>query len=280
MSSPNTTSEQPQSPQSLLWQLMVGFRGKYCLAIASLFVFTAINYLPPLIGSATIDYALSEDVEKGLLTSKIASLLGGADFIRENLWLPALLMVTLTLIAGCFSYLKGRWAAQASDGLARGLKNRLYDHLQRLPVRYHDRAETGDLIQRCTSDVETLRLALSSQVVEVSNAVILLFSALPVMIVLDWRMTLASFVLVLPLILFGYFYVGKVKHRFTEVAEAEGEVTRVVQENLTGLRVVRAFARAKFENDKFAIPNQEYRCLLYTSPSPRDKRQSRMPSSA
>ncbi len=238
---------------------MVGFRGKYCLAIASLFVFTAINYLPPLIGSATIDYALSEDVEKGLLTSKIASLLGGADFIRENLWLPALLMVTLTLIAGCFSYLKGRWAAQASDGLARGLKNRLYDHLQRLPVRYHDRAETGDLIQRCTSDVETLRLALSSQVVEVSNAVILLFSALPVMIVLDWRMTLASFVLVLPLILFGYFYVGKVKHRFTEVAEAEGEVTRVVQENLTGLRVVRAFARAKFENDKFAIPNQEYR---------------------
>ena len=238
---------------------MIGFRGKYLWAIGALFVFTVINYLPPLIASTAIDAALSEEKKDGVLTNWIASAMGGAEFVRENLWLPALLMVLLTILAGGFSYLKGRWAAEASEGLARGLKDRLYDHLQRLPVRYHDRAETGDLIQRCTSDVETLRLALASQVVEVSNAALLLVTALPIMFLLDWRMTLVSFVLVLPLVLFGYFYVGKVKHRFTEVAEAEGEVTRVVQENLTGLRVVRAFSRAKFENEKFATPNQAYR---------------------
>ena len=79
------------------------------------------------------------------------------------------------------------------------------------------------------------------------------------MIMLDARMTLVSFVLILPIVLFGYFYVGKVKHLFQEVAEAEGEVTRVVQENLTGLRVVRAFSRAQFENEKFAEPNEAYR---------------------
>lgn len=238
---------------------MRGYRGKYAWAIAALFVFTAINYLPPLIASAAIDHALSTEPKDGVLTNQITALMGGADFIREHLWLPALLMVGLTILAGGFSYLKGRLAAQASDGLARGLKDRLYDHLQRLPLRYHDRAETGDLIQRCTSDVETLRLALASQVVEVSNAILLLFTALPIMILLDGRMTLVSFALILPLIVFGYFYVGKVKHLFQEVAEAEGEVTRVVQENLTGLRVVRAFSRAKFENEKFAVPNQEYR---------------------
>lgn len=261
MSSPSSASDsnQQQSPQALLWQLMVGFRGKYCWAIGALFVFTVINYLPPLIASTAIDYALSEEPKEGVLTSRIAEAMGGGQYVREHLWLPALLMVGLTVFAGGFSYLKGRWAAEASDGLARGLKDRLYDHLQRLPVRYHDRAETGDLIQRCTSDVETLRLALASQVVEVSNAALLLLTALPIMVLLDWRMTLVSFVLVLPLILFGYFYVGKVKHRFTEVAEAEGEVTRVVQENLTGLRVVRAFSRANFENEKFAVPNQAYR---------------------
>ena len=252
-------SSKPQSPQALLWQLMDGFRWKYSLAIGALFVFTAINYLPPLIASTTIDYALSEEVKEGVLTSRIAALLGGGNYIRQHLWLPAFLMILLTILAGGFNYLKGRLSAEASDGLARGLKDRLYDHLQRLPVRYHDRAETGDLIQRCTSDVETLRLALASQVVEVSNAVLLLLTAVPIMFLLDWRMTLVSFVLVLPLILFGYFYVGKVKHRFAEVAEAEGEVTRMVQENLTGLRVVRAFSRAKFENEKFSVPNQEYR---------------------
>jgi ATP-binding cassette subfamily B protein len=244
---------------ALLWRQMHGFRGKYAWAIAALFVFTAINYLTPLIASATIDFALSQKPAEGSLTTWIIGLMGGADFVKERLWLPALLMVSLTIVAGGFSYLKGRFAAEASDGIARRLKDRLYDHLQRLPAKYHDRAETGDLIQRCTSDVETLRMALASQVVEVSNAVLLLLTALPIMILLDGRMTLVSFALIGPIIVFGYVYIGKVKHLFAEVAESEGQVTRVVQENLTGLRVVRAFARQDFEIAKFAEPNKLYR---------------------
>jgi ATP-binding cassette subfamily B protein len=247
------------TPLRLLWELMRGFRGKYAWAITALFVFTAINYVTPLVASATIDFALSGEPDEGRLTSGVIALMGGAEFVRERLWFPALLMVSLTLVAGVFAYFKGRFASQASDGIARRLKDRLYDHLQRLPARYHDRAETGDLIQRCTSDVETLRLALSSQVVEVSNSLLLLLTALPLMIMLDGRMAAISFVLIVPIILFGYIYVGRVKHLFKEVAEAEGQVTRVVQENLTGLRVVRAFARQDFEISKFAEPNQLYR---------------------
>ena len=247
------------APLALLWQQMRGFRGKYAWAIAALFVFTAINYVTPLIASATIDFALSQKPDDSRITTRIIGLMGGADFVKERLWFPALLMVGFTAVAGGFSYLKGRFAAEASDGITRRLKDRLYDHLQRLPARYHDRAETGDLIQRCTSDVETLRLALASQVVDVSNAVLLLLTALPIMIMLDGRMTLVSFALVGPIIVFGYIYIGNVKHLFAEVAESEGQVTRVVQENLTGLRVVRAFARQDFEIAKFAEPNKLYR---------------------
>lgn len=257
------TSDRPNTPNStplrLLWELMRGFRGKYAWAIAALFFYTAINYVTPLVASATIDFSLSGEPDNGRLTSGVIAAMGGADFVRERLWFPALLMVLLTVVAGVFAYLKGRFAAQASDGIARRLKDRLYDHLQRLPAKYHDRAETGDLIQRCTSDVETLRLALSSQVVEVCNSLLLLLTALPIMILLDGRMAAISFVLIVPIILFGYFYVGRVKHLFKEVAEAEGQVTRVVQENLTGLRVVRAFAQQDFEISKFAEPNQLYR---------------------
>jgi len=238
---------------------MHGFRSKYAWAIAALFIFTAINYMTPLVASATIDFALSQTPDQGRLTSWIIRLMGGADFVKETLWLPALLMVSLTIMAGAFGYLKSRFAAEASDGIARRLKDRLYDHLQRLPARYHDRAETGDLIQRCTSDVETLRLALASQVVEVSNAILLLVTALPVMILLDGRMALVSLTLIGPILIFGYVYFGRVKHLFGEVAESEGQVTRVVQENLMGLRVVRAFARQDFEITKFAGPNKLYR---------------------
>ncbi len=244
---------------AMLWQLMRGFRAKYAWAIAALFVFTGINYAVPLIASAVIDYAISSEPAESLLTSRLIAWMGGPEWVGERLWWPALLMVLLTVMAGIFSYLKGRFAAQASDGIARRLKDRLFDHLQRLPASYHDRAETGDLIQRCTSDVETLRLALSTQVVEVSSALLLLLTALPIMILLDGRMALVSCALIGPIIWFGYFYIGKVKHLFREVDEAEGQVTRVVQENLTGLRVVRAFARQDFEIGKFAAPNQLYR---------------------
>jgi ATP-binding cassette subfamily B protein len=252
-------SDRKLPPLALLWQLMRGFRGKYALAIAALFAFTAINYVTPLVGSATIDFALTGKSAESGLTRHVMRLMGGADFVRTHLWIAAALMVCLTLVAGCFSYMKGRCAARASDGIARRLKDRLYDHLQYLPASYHDRAETGDLIQRCTSDVETLRLALATQVVDVSNALLLLLTALPIMASLDGRMTLVSLILVVPIILFGYFYIRKVKHLFRGVDEAEGEVTRVVQENLTGLRVVRAFARQDFENRKFAEPNKLYR---------------------
>ena len=247
------------SPQALLWDLMRGFRAKYGWAIASLFIFTYINYLTPLVASATIDFALAEKTNDDILTSLIVGAMGGADFVKAHLWFPALLMVSLTILSGFFSYGKDRLAAEASDGVARKLKDRLYDHLQRLPVRYHDRAETGDLIQRCTSDVETLRLALSSQVVAVSNSMLLLLTALPIMVILDQRMALASFALIGPIIFFGYFYINKVKHLFLEVDEAEGEMTRIVQENLTGLRVVRAFAKQDFEIEKFAHSNENFR---------------------
>lgn len=258
--STSDSAGKPPSPVALLWRLMRGFRGLYLWAIVALFSHIGINYLTPLVASGTIDYVLSgKAIADDGLPGRILGLLGGPERVREALWLPALAILLLTICAGGFQYLKGRWAAKAADGLARRLKDRLYDHLQHLPASYHDRADTGDIIQRCTSDVETLRVAMASQVLAVSQALLLLLTALPLMLLLDVRMTGVSLLLIGPIALYGGFYFAKVKHLFRQVAEAEGKVTDVVQENLAGLRVVRAFARQDFENEKFARPNQLYR---------------------
>jgi ATP-binding cassette subfamily B protein len=170
-----------------------------------------------------------------------------------------LAMVLLTAASGVFSYVKGWQASLASDGTSRQLKDRLYDHLNHLPASFHDRADTGDLVQRCTSDVETARLFLASQVMEIVNALVLAATALPLMFSLNVAMTLVSFSLILPIIAYGYIYFRNVKHVFKEVEQAESALTAVVQENLTGIRVVRAFARHEFEEGKFAVPNRLYR---------------------
>ena len=192
-------------------------------------------------------------------TFDLTPYLGGPEFLAQNLWIAALSMIGLTALAGYFTYIKVRWSAGASEQIARRLRNQLYDHLQKLPSKYLDKADTGDLVQRCTSDVETMRLFLSAQIVEIGNALILLCTALPIMLMLDVRMTLVSLALIPVIIGFAVVFFIKVKNRFKDVEKAESEMTTVVQENLTGIRVVRAFARQAFERDKFAAKNRQYR---------------------
>ena len=246
----------------LIWSLMRGHRLRYGLALACLLAATLLNYGVPLVGSVTIDFAVG-DRTPGADTAApmrgLLHLLGGPENLRANLWLAAVAMVLLSAVGGVFSYLKGWQASLASDGIARRLKEELYDHLNHLPARHHDRADTGDLVQRCTSDVETTRLFLASQVMDIGNAVILAGTALPLMLALHVPMTLVSFALLGPLVVYGYVYFRQVRHVFKQVDEAEGMLTGVVQENLTGIRVVRAFARHDHERAKFAVPNALYR---------------------
>lgn len=243
-----------------LWLLLEGERLRYVGAIAALCAATLFGYLVPLVGKVAIDFALDPGAPAATGVSRlILDGLGGAAFLAHHLWIGALGMVALTAVAGVFSYLKGRHAALASDGIARRLKDRLYNHLNHLPARYHDRADTGDLVQRCTSDVETVRLFLAVQIVEIGNALILSFTALPLMLLIDPRMTLVSFVLLPPIVAYSYLYMRRVKHVFREVEQSESELTGVIQENLTGIRVVRAFARQEHEEKKFAAPNSNYR---------------------
>ncbi len=240
---------------------MRGQRLRYTLALVCLLLATGLNYLVPLVGSVALDHAIAGKLahDASPLLAATLSALGGPDHLRDHLWLAVVAMVGITALSGAFSYLKGWLAALASDGIARRLKNRLYDHLNHLPSRYHDRASAGDLVQRCTSDVETTRQFLAVQVMEIGNSLILVATVLPLMLLLHVPMTLVSFILIPPLVIYSYVYFVRVRHVFKAVDEAEGALTSVAQENLTGIRVVRAFARQDYEIARFATPNAAYR---------------------
>jgi len=246
----------------VLWRLMAGQRLRYLLAFLCLLISVLLGYAVPLVGVAVIDHAVPAralDADTPVSVALVGRLLGGDAGLREHLWLAPLVMVGLSAAAGLFAFLRGWLTALAADGIARRLKDRLYNHLNHLPARFHDNAETGDLVQRCTSDVETTRVFLASQVVEIAQALVLIGTALPLLYLLSPPLTLVSFALIAPLIFYGYFYFGRVKHVFRSVDEAEGELTAVIQENLTGIRVVRAFARQDHAQAQFAGPNRRFR---------------------
>jgi ATP-binding cassette subfamily B protein len=246
-----------------LWRWTAGQRLRYLSAIAAMAVGIALLYLSPQIIAVTIDGIIDHkpDSRQGFLYRFIRHLSGPSN--TRALWIAGALVVLVTAVSGLFTYLKGRWSAFASESIARSLREKLYDHLQHVPVAYHDTAQTGDLVQRCTSDVDTIRTFYSTQVVEIGRALLLLFTAVPILLWMDWKFALVALALMPVIFAFSTLFFGKIQGSFKASDEAEGKLTTVIQENLTGIRVVRAFARQEFETRKFAAKNADYRRLNY-----------------
>ncbi|MCL2852832.1 MAG: ABC transporter ATP-binding protein/permease, partial [Defluviitaleaceae bacterium] len=161
-----------------------------------------------------------------------------------------------------FMYLRGRSIVTASESVALKLRNSLYDHIQKLPYEYHVKAQTGDLIQRCTSDVNTIRQFLAARIIELVRMIFNLVIAVFFMFTLHVQLTFISFAVVPFIVLFSVKYYRQVSKIFHEVDVKEGELHTVLQENLSGVRVVRAFGREKFEIEKFEVKNSEFRDLV------------------
>lgn len=244
----------------LLWAFMQGQRLRYFCAIGAMLIATLIQYVPPLIGAAAIDFVIQgKPLNAPSWLQELVAAMGGREMLARYFFLIAVAIVTLSALSGLFHYFKGRLSAQASEAIARRLRNRLYEHLQRLPCSYHDRTDTGDLVQRCTSDVETVRSFLAMQVVDLARAVLMVLTVLPFMLALSVRLTLLAMALFPLIIGFSVVFLSRVTKAFKISDEAEGKMTTVLQENLTGIRVVRAFARQEFECGKFAKANAHFR---------------------
>ena len=232
----------------------------YLMAMFATIMIVLIGFATPLLLAETIDSVLGgkPSTLPEFVLEPIRAI-GGRQFLLDNLWVLGLALVALNLINGVFTYLKGRMTAVASEGIALELRERLYEHLQRLPFKYHVQAETGDLIQRCTSDVDTIRRFLSVQLMEVVNTVLMVTIALVIMLGRNPDITLYSMILVPPLFIFASWFFSKVHKGFKVTDEAEASMTAVLQENLSGVRVVRAFGQQQREVEKFDKVSANYR---------------------
>ncbi|MFT5098387.1 MAG: ATP-binding cassette subfamily B protein [Planctomycetaceae bacterium] len=244
----------------LLWQVSAGYRLVFLAAIVSMAVGYLFMFGVPLLARLAIDVITSP--EQLTLPAWFAALAPSISLTSNNLPIllhAALLTVLLTGIAGICLYFRGRYIALASEGIVRQLRDRIYSHLEHLPSRYHDKADTGDLVQRCSSDMETVRVFLAGQVIEISRTILMLIIVLPILFSLDTNMAWLSLSTMPILFIFAVIFFQRVKSLFLEVDESEARMTTVLQENLTGIRVVRAFARQEFEADKFAERNRDFR---------------------
>ena len=246
-----------------LWFITRGQRARYLSAVLAMGVSNLFMLSSPLVGMYALDALSADDLGQGApgLTEAalaIASVFGSTPVIAY-LIASALAGVLVTALGGLFLYLRGRWAAIASEAIARKLRDALYERLHHLPASFFDTADTGDLVQRCSSDVETVRMFLSAQVVEIGRAVLLVAIMTPMLFWRDERLAMLSVCLMPVIVLGAVAFFTRVKRVFLEVDESEAAMTAVLQENLTGIRVVRAFARQDFEIKRFGERNAAFR---------------------
>ena len=244
----------------LLLTFIKGTWGKIIGSVISVILAVAFRFVSPIIIAVTLDSVLgSEPLNLPQFLVDAINNMGGTEMLSQNIWICALVLIAAQAIRSVFLFTRGKWIAIASESMAMNIRNRLYDHLQKLPYEYHVKAETGDIIQRCTSDVETTRRFISSQLIETVRMIAMLIIAFVILLKMHVGLTLISLALV-PIILgISTWFFRKVQELFTKVEEAEGHLSTILQENLTGVRVVRAFGRQKYEQKKYSVANDDFR---------------------
>ena len=164
----------------------------------------------------------------------------------------------IALMQFLFSYLEGIGLTLGGERFVKKLRDTLFSHFQVLPDKWHMEHPTGDIIQRCTADVEVVRSFIAEQSTELIMTVALILSYSFIMLTMEWKMALAALVYIPFVLAYSIRFYNRVSERYLAADQAEGALSTIVQENLTGVRVVRAFGRERDELVKFRRQNEEY----------------------
>ena len=221
---------------------VIGYTRSYWLtafgALVSLLLVNAANLYSPQLLRLLIDEGIS-----GLNMSRI--------------WTIAILLVVVALVRGLFNFLQGYWTETTSQGIAYELRNAIFEKLQKLSFSYHDQSQTGKLMTRMTSDVEMVRMFAGNGLLQLASALILLVGTLVILFSMSVVLTLI-FLAMLPFIgVLMAIFIRKMMPLSKVVQQKLGNLNTVLQENLAGIRVVKAFAREDFEHERFRTSNQE-----------------------
>ncbi len=214
------------------WPIAVG-------AILSLMLVTAANLVIPQLIRRVID--------DGITPGRMSIVVWGA-----------LALVGVAVVRGLFNFTQGYWSERASQNVAFDVRNDLFDKIQKLSFSYHDRAQTGQLMTRLTSDVEMVRQFTGQGLFQFINALVMLFGSAVLLLTMNWRLALITLATIpLMLALMGRFLFA-IRPLFEQVQARMGALNTVLQENLAGVRVVKAFVREPFEATRFKTANQAY----------------------
>jgi ATP-binding cassette subfamily B protein len=234
----------------------------FALSIVFSMLVTFFDLIGPKIIQYTVDYCIGDTVaESGSVPAYLSAImnrLGGNEYIREHLYVIAIVVAVVAILGAVSRYMFHILNSIGAETLIRRMRDRLFEHIMHLPFTWHGENRTGDIIQRCTSDVDTVKMFISEQMSALFRIVIRIIFAMYFMIGINGRLSLVSAVFIPIIVIYSSFFHNRIRDEFEKADTEEGRLSATAQENLTGVRVVRAFGREKYERDRFEKQNYEY----------------------
>lgn len=243
----------------ILWYFVKGSKRFFVLSILFSLLTSLMDLLSPRLVGVTVDLITGQySDETSAALRSFMDRLGGAEYVRGHLAVIALVVIVIALLGALFRYLYHVENSKGAETLVERMRNSLFSHLERIRFSWYAENRTGDLIQRCTSDVETVKEFLSEQLTSVFRILLLILLSLFFMFRLNIRLAVVSSLFVPLIFLYSLLFFRKIGETFQVADEEEGNLSSIAQENLTGVRVVRAFGRERAEREKFRAQNDIY----------------------
>ena len=236
-----------------------GFRLWFVLSLALVLAGVVVNYLTPQVIRITVDSVIGEEpFALPQFAVNLIEKLGGRDYLVGHIVLCAAASLVLAAVAAAADLMSKRLLALSCEGTIKRIRDRLFSHIQRLPYSWHNKNQTGDIIQRCTTDVETILSFLDEQLTTLLRTVFLIVVALAFMFPMNVKLSLIALAFMPFTVAYSLIFYRLTAKNFLAADVCEGQLTAIAQENFTGVRVVRAFGRERFEIDKFHRKNDEF----------------------
>ena len=253
------TKEEKAFQRKLLWDFLKGSKLFFIVSMVSAAVAALADMVSPQIIRAAVDNVLGgKEGKLPFFLDAPIKWAGGTAYLAEHIWIMAVAILIVAAVKVIAQYCFRVYNTKGAETLTKTMRDRLFGHIERLPYAWHAKHRTGDIIQRCTSDIETMKRFVSEQMTSIFRILVLLALSLGFMLSMNWKLTLVAMAPVPYIILRSFQFHRKIGAAFLDCDENEGKLSAMAQENLTGVRVVRAFGRERYEKDRFEQQNEYY----------------------
>ena len=250
------TKTQKREKIALLWQFLKGTKRYFLVTVLAAAVTALADMLQPQIIRAAVDCALGgQQGDFPAFVMDAVNAMGGFAYLGQHLWIMAAAILVIAVVQVASQYAFRVYNTKAAETMIKTMRDKLFSHIQRLPFSWHMNNRTGDIIQRCTSDIETTKKFLSDQLTSVFRILLLLTLSITFMAPMHGVLTLIALIPMPMIVAYSLHFHKKIWEGFMACDENEGKLSAIAQENLTGVRVVRAFGQERAEMDKFSKQN-------------------------